>query len=452
MKPINKPILFLAIIFCLGSCKKFLDVKPDKKQVVPVSLEDCRAILNNVGLLGASYPVASEISSDDYYLTYTRWNALTPQNREPYLWLADANILTDEWSAPYRNILMVNQVLETLANINPSNQEREEWNRLRGTALLIRSIWFFALSQTFAKPYDIGTAGQDLGIPLRLSASLEEKIERGNLQQTYSQIILDLKESADLLPAEQPNTPIKKSVSNPVKATAYAALARIYLIMADYGNAYINADASLKLYNILMDYKKLDPTPFYPIPRFNEEVLLDLFGSGRVPIINGLIKQDFYELYRDGDLRRNLYFRNNVDESRSFRGTYVPGSIFAGFATDEVYLIRAECAARAGNTEAALTDLNTLRKNRWDNTFVPLTANSAEDALKLVIEERRRELPFRNLRWTDLRRLNKDSRFALTLTRTLNGQEYRLPPNDSRYTLLIPREVLERVNLPQNPR
>lgn len=453
MKSINKAILFLSIIFCieLSSCKKFLDVKPDKKQVVPVTLEDCRAMLNNVGILSA-YPVAAELSSDDYYLTLEQWNALVPQNREPYLWLANANVFAGEWSAPYRNVLVVNQVLETLGNIVPSVQEQPEWARLKGTALLLRSMYYYSLTQIFTKPFDEATVAQDFGIPLRLTSSIDEKITRASLLQTYNQIVADLKESANLLPVEQPNTPLKKSVAMPVKAAAYAALARVYLTMGDYINAYNNADASLKQYGVLMDYKTLNSAPFYPIPRFNEEVLLELFGPGLVPVARGLVNPDLYQLYSEGDLRKTLYFRRNLDGTYSFRGTYVPGSVFSGLATDELYLVRAECEARAGNTEAALNDLNTLRQNRWNNTFTLIKAENAHDALKLIIEERRRELPFRTLRWTDLRRLNKDSGFAVTLSRTLNGQLYTLPPNDPRYSLLIPREVLERVDLPQNHR
>lgn len=445
-------MLFLAILICFNSCKKFLDVKPDKKQVVPVSLADCQALLNNVDILGAGYPVSAEISSDDYYLTFENWNALIAQNREPYLWQANANNLYSEWSAPYNRILVANQVLETLNNIKPVGQEQEEWNRLKGAALLLRSMCYFGLSQIFSKPYDNATAGRDLGIPIRLSASIEEKIERGTLQQTYDQILKDFKESTDLLPSEQPVASVKKTVAMPVKAAAYAALARVYLTMGDYINAYDNADASLKQYSTLMDYKNIDQTPYYPIPRFNQEVLLELGATGLVPINYGLITSELYELYSPGDLRRSLFFRKNEDGTISFKGTYIPGNVFAGLATDEVYLIRAECSARSGNTSAALDDLNTLRQNRWDDTFTRLSADNGEDALKLIVKERRRELPFRNLRWTDLRRLNNDSRFAQTLKRTLNGVEYFLPPNDLRYTLLIPREVLERVDLPQNPR
>lgn len=121
-------------------------------------------------------------------------------------------------------------------------------------------------------------------------------------------------------------------------------------------------------------------------------------------------------------------------------------------------MIRAECKARAEDVGGAMSDLNTLMRNRWDKnvTYVPFVAVNALDALKQVLNERRKELVFRGLRFADLRRLNSDSRFATTLTRklTIGGleQTYSLPPNDPRYTLLIPELVMQSTNMIQNPR
>jgi len=92
-------------------------------------------------------------------------------------------------------------------------------------------------------------------------------------------------------------------------------------------------------------------------------------------------------------------------------------------------------------------------KNRYKTgTFTNLTAANADDALALIVKERRKELCFRNLRWSDLRRLNKDSRFQVTLTRNVNGQSYTLAPNSSRYVL--PLDPIETTSggLQQNPR
>jgi hypothetical protein len=52
----------------------------------------------------------------------------------------------------------------------------------------------------------------------------------------------------------------------------------------------------------------------------------------------------------------------------------------------------------------------------------------------------------------DLRRLNKDSRFAKTVLRKLYGITYLLPPNDNRYTFYIPQSVIDISGIQQNQR
>ncbi len=70
-----------------------------------------------------------------------------------------------------------------------------------------------------------------------------------------------------------------------------------------------------------------------------------------------------------------------------------------------------------------------------------------------ILEERRKELPFTGqLRWEDLRRLNKDQRFAKILVRTIAGNEYQLLPNSKRYVFPIPDIEIELSGIPQNER
>ncbi len=163
-----------------------------------------------------------------------------------------------------------------------------------------------------------------------------------------------------------------------------------------------------------------------------------------------------YNSYNVNDLRKTVFFKaGSTSGTYFFRGQYSSSTYeFIGIAVDEMYLTRAECYARLGNTGAAMNDLNTLMIKRWKNTvpYPTFTATNADDALIQILTERRKELLVRGIRWTDLRRLNQDSRFAKTLTRVLNGVTYTLPPNDPRYTLLIPLDEIQLQGEPQNPR
>jgi hypothetical protein len=40
--------------------------------------------------------------------------------------------------------------------------------------------------------------------------------------------------------------------------------------------------------------------------------------------------------------------------------------------------------------------------------YIPITAGSSDEASQLILQERRKELLFRGLRWIDIKRLNKE--------------------------------------------
>ena len=165
------------------------------------------------------------------------------------------------------------------------------------------------------------------------------------------------------------------------------------------------------------------------------------------------VDAELYGKYAPGDLRKALFYQK--DEGRvSFKGTY-DGSIrlFSGLAVDEVMLLKAEAEARLGALDDAMNTLNTLLITRWESgTYEPLTAESETQAQQLIMEERHKSLPYRGIRWMDLRRIANEPALAVTLHRQLEGQMYTLEPGDPRYVLPIPDEVIELSGMPQNPR
>ena len=51
----------------------------------------------------------------------------------------------------------------------------------------------------------------------------------------------------------------------------------------------------------------------------------------------------------------------------------------------------------------------------------------------------------------DIKRLNKDGA-GITLKRVINGETFLLPPNDPRYAVAIPEDVIATTGMQQNPR
>lgn len=446
-----KRIIIISIIICSCiSCKKFLDKKADKSLVVPVSIQDAQALLDFYSQMNSFYPSMGGQSDDDFFILDTYWAGIATVNQNNYIWAKD-NYNENEWGYMYQVVLQANLALETIAAVIPSSNTLADYNRVKGGALFYRAYAFYQLAQHYSIPYDKGTAASALGIPLRLNTDINEPTKRASQEQTYTQIISDLTAAAAILPVS--TTP----VSRPSKAAAFAALSRTYLAMEEYLQASLYADSCLQLNNNLLDYKLITGTATNPFPRFNAEVIFpsnEIAPGMLVGVNNWKVDSVLYKSYDANDLRKTLFYQSSVAGTFGFRGGYDgTGTVFNGITTAEMYLIRAECKARLGDKDGAMTDLNTLLEKRWKaGSFIRITASSSEDALIKILNERRKELVQRGLRWMDLRRLNKDPRFAKTLTRKVNGQLYQLPPGDPRYTFYIPNKVIEMTGIEQNIR
>jgi hypothetical protein len=454
---INKLIYgigLLIVSFC--SCSKYLDKKPLKSQVVPSSLTDLQAILdNNARTTRGETPALIEALADNYYITTANWQSImsgpldVQQEALDYIWDGSPTTTTSltDWQSPYTNpVYYSNVVLDVLPRIPATDSASNIlWNTVKGSALFYRAFAFERLAQVYCRPYS-PSAAKDLGIVLKLSGSVTEAVSRSTVQQTYDQVINDLKMAADLLPI----TSIAST--RPTKAAAYGVLARTYLEMRDYVNAGKYADLCLQQNSSLMDYN----TQSGRFQRFNIETIYYSYPFiGDLVRSTAIVDSALYNSYDSNDLRKTLFFRSNGNGTYKFYGSYLgsPYYPFDGITTDEMYLIRAECYARAGNLNTAMNDLNTLMVKRWKNngTWVPFTATDANDAKNKILTERRKELLYRCLRWPDIRRLNLEGA-NITLTRVINNITYSLPPNDSRSVMLIPQAEINLSGIAQNPR
>lgn len=449
----------------LESCKKWLDKPQNENLAVPTHLEDLQALLDDKKNLNElSTPSMLEASADDYFLLPSDFNviAATHSRIAPYSWEADPFDVYNDWKICYYPVYVANLCLQQINKIKRSEYNNLAWDNVQGSAFFIRAYFFQELAWTYSKAYDQTTASQDLGIVLRLTSDIGDKSVRANMEQTYKQIISDAKAAAQLLP--------DRSIHclRPSKVSAYGLLARTYLSMRDYENALKYADLALNIYDKLMDYNSdpeinsdfsLNTSPF---ARYNKEIVyfttMNLIHPTYSPKY-AKIDTILYNSYDSEDLRKKAFFiLNNM--YYSFKGIYsnTPEILFTGIATDELWLIRAESLARVGGADkkgdkdGAMNDLNQLLKNRYKQPgFVPLSASSTNEALTIILKERRKELLMRGLRWADLKRFNKEGANK-TLTRIINGQSVTLPPNDNRYAQPLPSDIIFLTGMPQNPK
>jgi len=455
MKHFKLIYLFLLLGAGLLSCgDSWLDMKSDKSLVVPTTIDDFQSLLNNSYIMNEQKIFLGDVGADDYYLTYQTWLSVLEEQKNAYVWEEDIynGLSSTNWSAPYQKIFYANVVLDGAKKLVPDDVDNGAFNRIVGEANFFRADGFYDIAQVFCNQYNVSSAHTDLGIPLRLNSNPNEVTIRSNVFETYTQIIDDLKLASRLLPT------LSNNKTRPSKAAAFALLARTYLTMDEYESALLYSDSCLQLQNRLMDYNLLNSETDYAIPFLNEEVLIHGKQLNALAGNNYFVDSTLYGSYDENDLRKSIFFKDRGLGGMNFVGSYigvgnVTGNSFAGIAVDEVYLIRAECNARIGNLSKALDDINTLLETRWRNgSFTPLYSESAQEVLEIVLKERRKQLLFRGLRWSDLKRLNKDPRFSKSLVRELNGVTYSLPPNDPKYVYPIPPDVTALTGIEQNPR
>ncbi|WP_026765143.1 RagB/SusD family nutrient uptake outer membrane protein [Sediminibacterium salmoneum] len=455
----KKFISTLVICTLLISCKKqqeWLEIKANLNSVTPERINEFQALLDNdVNFMGKGF--LTVISAAPYYLTNEQFNAITVGiERNTYTWnkqIYEGRFSAD-WENNYNTIAIANIALEGISKIKITPSNKSAYNQVKGTSHYFRAAGYLNLIQAFSKHYNANTYNTDLGVILQLTPEFNEQPKRATVKQCYDQIIEDLTIAASVLPNLTDNQ------IRPSSTAAKALLANVYLLLERWDLAEKYASEALNTYSSLMDFNTIPITsnfPFATLQNKNPEVIYyaEMSSSSNFVSNGSFIDSILYQSYQTNDLRRTAFFRL-FNNRPIFKGFYTgkTGTPLGGIATNEIYLIKAEALARLGDYSGAMTVLNSLLQKRWrSGTFTPLTASNANEALSKIIEERRKELPFTgNIAWSDLRRLNKDVRFARTLKRTILNATYELAPNSPKYVLPIPDEEIRLTGIPQNIR
>lgn len=454
MKTIIRITTALILTSLQFSCTKtFLEKKSNQALLVPTTLEDFRSLMDNNTVMNTTSNLLF-LSVDDMDVLFTAVNGMDAVAKNSYLWQKDIyeGGIASDWNRFYQQVFYANIVLDGLEQYNNGSAGQAEFNQIKGSALFYRAHAFYNLLQQYAVVYHPDHLNKP-GIPIRLSPDVNLLPARSSLQSSYKQVIDDLNEASGLL-----STTITYK-TRPSKQACYALLSRVYLSMADYPNAALTASNCLAINNQLIDYKTLNPTLARPVPRVlpngNDEAIFFTMGasSSFFNSTSARVEVNFFKSYTASDLRKVILFNNRGNDVITFKGNYSGNSaLYSGLTTDEVLLNRSESYARMGKSAEAMTDLNYLLRNRYDNTFVDRVVNDQETLLDLILTERRKELVYRGLRWTDIRRLNLEERYAKILTRVINGETFTLPVNDKRYVFPIPNNEIQQSGIAQNER
>lgn len=452
----------------LASCKKYVEIKT-QGNLVPNETINYRYLLNNTGELEGG-PQIGDWSSDDVALidgSQQQKDLSSPSYNyiaKGYTWqpqlypLGDANTQKDNnWTAMYNTIAYANTVINEVPVSTGSDADKAE---LLSEALVHRADAYLMLVNTYAKPYNAATAGTDLGVPLILVQTITQSLSRPSVQAVYNQIIADLKRAIPALTKQTYN-------QQPSKGAGYAELARTYWCMGNYASASAYADSALAIKSNLNDLGAISAvsSTTYPIRRSDPEIFLSKVTVGGTTAYSPTalrLSDELLNLLGTRDQRYTLFTVPAATISSTyaaaggrffFRDRAIGEARNIGPSVPEMMLIKAEYLARNNNAAGAMQWVNNLRKKRFKAAdYADLTAASATEALRIVVEERRREFFCRMLHWWDMRRLKDEAQFSRTYTRTFNGTSYTLDPASNRYTFQIaPYQIQLNPEIQQNP-
>lgn len=448
-------IIFFAMII-LSSCNKFLDKPGDPTKKVPKTIADVQMMMDQPIFNGCTY-----IMADEYYITGFSWDfylQYESNNKFYFDWLSNistAMVGENLWKEPYKAVFNANLAIEILDKIPVTAANKNDWERAKGAAHFNRAWSFLTLAWVFSHTWDAERSKTDLGIVLDLDADFLNKLSRSTVAESYDQLLKDAQEAVKYLPM-YPDNPVR-----PSKLATYGLLARAYLSMRKYNEALEQCNLYLSKLYALLDFNnptEVDLNNYYPMRLFNKENIYlnnpNAFTSTSFPMdaASTAVDTTIYESFSDNDLRKNAWFKHN-GEFYEYTGSPLEFDRSAGICTDELYITRAECFARLGETGKAMKDLNDLLITRWKSDFfIPFTASTKEEALEIILKERKKELLFRGLRWMDIKRFNAEgANISITRKSPDKTKTGILLPGSPRFALQLPADLVASFGYKQNP-
>jgi len=479
----------LVLLIALSGCQGFLK-ESSQDEIIPSTVSDLRSVMYK-----EAYPY--QFSADSYVplltdemtcngLNYSSYSTVlengTPVftfNPEMFDGTEAFPATENSWKKYYEKIKGCNVIIGQLEKVSGSTEDK---NALLGQSLCLRGYYYLKLVLLYGQAYTGAGIDPDvsLGVPLILSMEVSDEFPaRNTLKEVYDQIESDLTQGAALLEENY----ISESAFRVGHIAAKALLTRFYLYRGKYENLIQYADKAITEGPSLTNLATADANFCLYNPSVSSEVLF-VYGSavsrnsnyfttsyssatGAIPFT---VSNNLIEMYdAANDLRYSTYFyyetMKSTGVSYAVRGNKVAQNISGygerGIRMGEVYINRAEAAARLfkekGNAEyktQALSDLNTLRRNRYKTgTYTDVNISNPDDLISFCLAERQRELCLEEgLRWYDIKRL------GLSVSHTYINTEgtsstHVLEAGSKLYALPIPYDAMNRnYKLVQNPR
>ena len=445
------------VLLAATSCDGYLNEIP-KGQKTPTTWEDYDAFMRNNN---TSYFESEQLLflTGDYFRSPTALNS-SELTRANYLYLEDVDrtlINSSDYMAYYSAYEMMfywNLIIEE--GMNSTEATDDQRRMLVAQAKVLRAMTYHYIVNYHADQYWETTKDQ-LSVPLATSASVESATPQATLQEIYDFMVSDLKEAIPYLPKHG------ETILHPTKAAGYGMLARVLLSMGRYSEARDAAESALAENSALYDWVK-----FYNDEKDRiENTAVWNAGTNVNPEIDNPENYVYHQAsssywqgqsggaltvpveraakFEEGDIRLIGHWRYYVTGAgvEYYRGIYANVPNYGGIRSAEMYYIKAECQARAGEWEDALETVNTVRRTRFlPEYYKDLTAADQTEAINKIIDDKANEFIQTQVIFCDYRRLNKEGLYPRTLTKTIDDVTYTLKPNSHLWIMPYPIQVL----------
>ena len=408
-----------------------------------------------------------------------RWNDILATNSQ----------IESVYAALYTVIGRCNFLLDNAENMRKKMTDDDALDRLDvycGEAYFARALAYSELIKQFCKAYESDADAQnELGVVLRTHYYSDEPIKRASLYDSYQQVLSDLELAEKALAlGDDYDIAVDGYMYNSTYFNEYtvcALRARIALYMKKYDEAIKYAtkvidsghyflSSATQLYDSQYSYYQ------YMWTSDNSTEVIWKIGFTSTSY-GGALGQVFFNydynsmkpdyvpaqwvlsLYDSNDLRYSTFFQTFTtghthgltwpllakywgNEGLYNEAQLLHVSMPKVFRLSEQYLIRAEAYVMNEDFAKAGKDITTLRKARY-STYGTSTAISKDNAMKIVEEERVKELFMEGFRLMDLKRWHKGFERTPQEQSLENGSSLVVEKDDPLFVWPIPQHEIE---------
>lgn len=408
-----------------------------------------------------------------------RWNDILATNSQ----------IESVYAALYTVIGRCNFLLDNAENMRKKMTDDDALDRLDvycGEAYFARALAYSELIKQFCKAYESDVDAQnELGVVLRTHYYSDEPIKRASLYDSYQQVLSDLELAEKALAlGDDYDIAVDGYMYNSTYFNEYtvcALRARIALYMKKYDEAikystkvidsgHYFLSSATQLYDSQYSYYQ------YMWTSDNSTEVIWKIGFTSTSY-GGALGQVFFNydynsmkpdyvpaqwvlsLYDSNDLRYSTFFQTFTtghthgltwpllakywgNEGLYNEAQLLHVSMPKVFRLSEQYLIRAEAYVMNEDFAKAGKDITTLRKARY-STYGASTAISKDNAMKIVEEERVKELFMEGFRLMDLKRWHKGFERTPQEQSLENGSSLVVEKDDPLFVWPIPQHEIE---------